>query len=137
MDVYLRHLLEPEFFVVLIHPTVHLQKRYTLVKLSTDPLRTVVNLNPRSGGPLLYKLRAGCAFRTYQEADRVRHFLATKKRSFQSKQKYLKKLAEKYNLRYYSDKYSPPGGTRNFLLKHAPLNYVQTYDRLISKKAAR
>lgn len=137
MDVYLRHLLEPEYFVVLIHPTSHLSKKYTLVRTSSDPLRTIINLNPGHDGPVLYKLRAGCAFRTYDEADRVRHFLATKKRSFQSKQKYLKKLAERRGLRYYSDKYLPPGGTRNFLLKHAPLNYVQTYDRLISKKGVK
>jgi len=137
MDVYLRSLLEPSYFVVLIHPTSHLSKKYTLVKTTCDPLRTIVNLNPGCGSPLHYKLKFGCAFRTYHEADKVRHFLATKKRSFQSKQKYLKKLAERRNLRYYSDKYPPPGGTRNFLLKHAPMNYVQTYDRLISKKAAR
>jgi hypothetical protein len=133
MDVYLRHLINPDYYVLLIHPTSLLSKRYTLVALSSDPLQTVANLNPGHSGPVLYVLKAGCAFTSLAEASRVRHFLATKKRSFASKQKYLIKTARRHNLRYYSNDIEPPGGTRAYLERHAPGNFVSAYDRLITK----
>lgn len=126
--------MAPDFFVVLIHPTALLHKKYTLVRLTTDPLQTVINLNRGCGGPTYYVLRAGCAFRSLGDACRASDFLAKKKRSFSSKKKYLKKLAARHRLPYYSDTRKPPGGTRAFLEGHAPGNYVQTFDRLISKR---
>ncbi len=134
MDVYLRSLISPLYYVVLIHPTPAMNKSYTQVALTVDPLQTVMALNPGQGGPVWYKLRAGCAFRSYDEAYATRKFLATKKRSFSSKQDYLQKLAARRNLPYYSDTLRPPGGTRAYLKKRAPPNYVSTYDRLIQKK---
>lgn len=135
MDAYLRNLISPSYYVVLIHPTNAVNKSYTRVVLTTDPLATVSALNPGQGGPIWYKLKVGCAFRSYAEAYATREFLATKKRSFSSKQDYLLKLAERRHLRYYSDSIKPPGGTRAYLKKYAPSNYVSAYDRLIQKKA--
>lgn len=135
MDVYLRSLISPLYYVVLIHPTAAVSKSYTQVVLTSNPLQTVVAFNQDQGGPVWYKLRAGCAFRSYDEAYATRLFLATKKRSFNSKQTYLKNLAARRHLPYYSDAIRPPGGTRAYLKKYAPSNYVSVYDRLIRKKS--
>jgi len=137
MDVYMRHLLAPTYYVVLIHPTSALSKSYTLVRTTCDPLQTVANLNPAHAGPLLYRLRAGCAFHSLREARAAKEYLATKKRSFDSKKKYLMKLADTQGLPYYSDEIVPPGGTRAYLERYAPTRYVRTYDRLIQKKRKR
>lgn len=134
MDVYLRSLISPLYYVVLIHPTPATNKAYTQVCMTTNPIQTVIALNPGQGGPVWYVLKAGCAFRSYDEAYATREFLATKKRSFSSKQAYLQKLAARRHLPYYSDTIRPPGGTRAYLKKYAPSNYVSTYDRLIRKK---
>jgi hypothetical protein len=133
MDVYLRNLISPSYYVCLIHPTGQLSKRYTLVKLTKDPLQTVVDLNPGHSGPVLYVLKAGCAFRSLPDALRAKQYLAKKKRSFASKHRYLQKLAVRQHLPYYTDELKPPGGSRAFLEKYANTNYVNTYDRLIKK----
>jgi len=134
MDAYMRTLIRPNYYVVLIQPTSVLSKKYTQVRASSDPLQTVVNLNPGHVGPVLYVLKAACAFPSADDANAVRDFLATKKRSFESKKRFLMNTAERFRLRYYSDDIEPPGGTRAYLQRHAPEAFVSAYDRLITKR---
>jgi len=105
-----------------------------MARTTTDPLQTVSNLNPGYHGPVLYMLKAVCAFPSKDDACSACHYLATKKRSFESKKRYLMEMAEKHQLRYYSDEYTPPGGTRAYLQRRANLAYVNAYDRLITKR---
>jgi hypothetical protein len=133
MEQVLRDLVSPKYHVALIHPSPILRKKYTLVRLTTDPLAAVARLNPDQDGPRRYELRAYCTFDTISDAVAAHAHLATKKRSFASKERYLRRIAQKNSLPFFCAEATPPGGNLEFLERHAPPEWAAEYSRLVEE----
>jgi hypothetical protein len=131
MEQVLRDLVSPKFHVALIHPSPILRRKYTLVRLTTDPLAAVARLNPE--GPIQYELRAYCTFDTLHDAVAAHAYLATRKRSFASKERYLRRVARKKSLPFFCAEATPPGGNLEFLERHAPPEWALEYSRLVEE----